>query len=506
LKTQTQHELHQQAIAKAERFVGQTLRGAKDDPHRLAYHVSPPVQWMNDPNGLIHYNGEYHLFYQYNPYSQQWGDIHWAHVKSSDLVRWERLPIALAPSESYDVNGCFSGSAVEHDGKLYLFYTANIFTTPVGIPDDLIQQQCVAVSEDGGMTFEKLPNNPVIPAPPAHIGQTNHFRDPKVWQHEGTWYMVLGAKKDGRGKVLVYTSQDLLTWEYRNVLTESDGTMGYMHECPDLFPLGGQDVLLISPEGVEAPRLSGYYVGQFDHDACQYAHGPFRKLDYGFDFYAPQTFLDAKGRRILFGWMPMDGKALGKDWAGSMTLPRELSLTEDGRLRMQPVEELQSLRGRHIASGELTVADGELRSVPGIEGECVELIVAFDLAKSDARELGLRVRSSADGSEYTAIRFDLAAKTLSFDRTRSGAGEAGVKSCTVEHLSGDGDTLTLRVFLDRSTVELFANEGDYVMSGFVFPKPDSRGIQLYAAGGAAVVRGMEFWELEDVSASLRASI
>jgi len=484
---------HRDALEKAEEAVERGVRTMPNDPHRPQAHAVPPVHWMNDPNGLIYYKGEYHLFYQFNPYGPAWGTIHWAHLKSKDLVHWERLPIALAPSETYDVDGCFSGSAVEHEGKLYLFYTANVFTTPVGIPDDLLQTQCVAVSEDG-VTFEKLPNNPIIEAPPEHIGQTNHFRDPKVWKHDDAWYMVLGAKKDGRGKVIAYKSKDLLHWEFFQVLTESDGTMGYMHECPDLFPLGGKDVLLLCPEGVQSTPLSGYYVGEFDYETGRYAHGPFFKLDYGFDFYAPQTFTDDRGRRLLFGWMPMDGKALGKHWAGSMTLPRELTLDGDNLLRVRPAAEVEALRGNRLAHGEYVVTDDRLHEFSGMEGDAYEMIVTYDLSRSTAFEFGLLLRASEDGREQTVLAYDAAAGEVTFDRTLSGAGKQGISAYRLRRDASN--TLELRVFLDRSTLELFVNDGEAAMTGFVFPAPDSRGVRHFAKGGAAAITRIDFWKLK----------
>lgn len=185
---------HRKAIEAAVHSVEKSLEIAPADPHRPAYHVSPSVNWMNDPNGLIFYKGEYHLFYQHNPFSPQWGNIHWAHCKSKDLIHWEQLPIALAPSEDYDKDGCFSGSAVEHEGKLYLFYTGNVFTTPTGLPDDLLQQQCVAVSEDG-VNFRKDSANPVIPAL-RHISvrpTISGTRRYGVMAGNGTWFWERGT-------------------------------------------------------------------------------------------------------------------------------------------------------------------------------------------------------------------------------------------------------------------------------------------------------------------------
>src|SRR5690606_18711606 len=171
----------------------------------------------------------------------------------------------------------------------------NIFTSEKDTPDDLLQQQCMAVSVDGGMTYVKFANNPIISAPPPHIGENNHFRDPKVWSHNGKWYMVLGTKKDGRGKVLLYRSTNLHEWTFISVLIESDNIMEHLFECPDFFSLNGQDILLFSTEGTQDYPKSGYYVGKLNYETGQYEHGSFQLLDYGYHFNAPQTLVDGSG-------------------------------------------------------------------------------------------------------------------------------------------------------------------------------------------------------------------
>lgn len=368
----------------------------------------------------------------------------------------------------------------------------------MGVPDDLLQQQCVAVSEDG-IYFEKSARNPVIPAPPPEVGQNNHFRDPKVWKHSERWHMLLGVRMNDTGKVVMYRSPNLVKWEFAGVLAESDGTMGYMHECPDLFSLGGKEVLLLSPEGaaaVDGERTSGYYVGQLDYDSMRYEHGPFHRLDYGFDFYAPQTLTDPHGRRILIGWMPMDGVALGKQWAGCMTIPRELALRSDtNRLLIRPAAEMKLLRSAPRSAGPFAVRNRELHTIPGIAGECIELVVEYDLAATDALEFGLHVRASADGAEKTVIAYHAQTGRVVFDRTDSGEGVGGIKECSITS-SGGNKTLTLNRFLDRSTLELFINDGEYVMSGYIFPAATSRGIEFFAAGGTAAVRRVQCWELD----------
>lgn len=485
---------HIEAIQQAEQFVNESLQHAVPDVHKPSYHASPRIHWMNDPNGLIQYRGEYHLYYQHNPYSEEWGNIHWAHKKSKDLIHWEELPIALAPSEWYDKDGCFSGSSIEHEGKLYVYYTSNVFTSPQGLPDDLLQQQCLAISEDGGISFTKYENNPIIEAPPAGIGQNNHFRDPKVWKHGDHWYMVLGTKKDDKGKVLLYRSHNLLEWEYVSVIAQSDGSMGYMYECPDLFRIGEYDILLISPEGVRDYPLSGYYVGKLDYETGTYTHGAFHVLDDGFHFYAPQTMEDHLGRRVLIGWMPMNGRKLGKSWSGAMTIPRVLTLDEHNeRLIIQPVEELIKLRTQHIQHKQLIVDSSLEQALPKLQGRRAELKVAYNLTESDAQEFGISILASDQREEETVIRYSVSSNELTLDCSKSYNGSDRVKSITLGQAS---DQLILHLLIDHSVVEIYVNEGERVLSCFVFPKESSNHFHLFTSSGKAVIDSLDFWELD----------
>lgn len=298
-------------------------------PERLKYHFEPRKGWMNDPNGLIEFGGRYHAFFQHNPYAPKWDRMHWGHAVSRDLIHWEEWEIALRPEEPYEnAGGCFSGSAIEKDGLLYLFYTS--------VSEQWGQTQSAAVSRDG-WHFDKLSENPLIRTYPAD--GSPEFRDPKVFRHGTGYGMVCGSGKDGVGKVLLYRSDDLRHWEYEGVLyeTRESGVL----ECPDLFPLGDRYVLMYSRIGKRADAVE-FVIGEFDgrrfraETRCVPESGP--------QFYAPQTFCDARGRRIMIGWMydwerPADA---GADYAGALTIPRMLSL-RDGRLCNYPVEEAQDL-------------------------------------------------------------------------------------------------------------------------------------------------------------------
>jgi len=483
--------IHKSAIKKAEQSIEQKYNDVAtiNDAHRPTFHATPKVNWMNDPNGLIYYNHAYHLFYQHNPFSTEWGNIHWAHMKSDNLITWNDLPIALAPSEDYDRDGCFSGSAIEHEGKLYLFYTSNIFTSPQGLPDDLLQQQCLAISEDGGITFEKYARNPIISSPPVDIGDNNHFRDPKVWKNNDTWYMVLGTKKNQRGKVLLYKSTNLVDWQYVSVLVESDGSMGHMFECPDIFSLGDVDVLLVSPEGIVDYPISGYYVGKLNYETGQFIHGEFKLLDYGQHFYAPQTFLDHKGRRIMIGWMPMKGKQLNKSWSGCMTFPRELSLNENQLLLIKPASELHELRDTSMSTGQIQL-DNEDKWL--YHGNSIELQLTVNLAYLSAQQFGIRFFSSDE--EEAIIGYDKANQQLYIDLSSIKASPYNKKYINLSDI--EYSALKLQLILDRSTIELFINDGQYVFSGLVFPQEKSLDISLFATNGTATIEQLNLYSLK----------
>jgi beta-fructofuranosidase len=487
----------QKQLNKAETAVEEKARQLQTD-YRLGYHIMAPANWINDPNGLVQYKGEYHVFYQHHPFDEHWGPMHWGHVKSKDLVHWEHLPIALAPGKTYDRDGCFSGSAVDDNGVLTLIYTGNIFIQRT--PEILDQCQCIATSTDG-IHFEKDPDNPVIDTFPEE--GSGHFRDPKVWKHEDHWYMVLGTRKEDTGKVVMYQSKNLKQWSYLGVLAESDGTEGYMWECPDFIELGGKHVLLFSPQGIEPQGehyqnlyQTGYITGDFSYETMEFSRGDFKELDHGHDFYAIQSFLDDKGRRIAIGWMdmwesPMPSKEHG--WAGALSLPRELTMTDDHHLLMHPVPELEQLREQRVDVSVSSVTNENKDT--GVRGDLLEIRVSFSLQDTTAEEFGLTVRCDEAGTEETVIGFEVHSKKLFIDRDRSGEGVKGIRKSKVE---ADSDTLSLHVYLDRSSVEVFGNGGRNVMTSRMYPKQTSLGVQLYAKNGSVKIEELEIWKLKDI--------
>ncbi|WP_265521340.1 glycoside hydrolase family 32 protein [Oerskovia flava] len=456
---------------------------------RPAYHLTPPTGWMNDPNGFVQYEGRYHLFYQFWPYGPEWGPMHWGHAVSDDLVRWEHLPTALAPSEEYDSGdgvpgyGCFSGSAlVDRDGRLVLMYTGHVDGRQPP------QTQNIAISTDG-VHFHKSAANPVIPAPPVDGGPD--FRDPTMAQIGDRTYAVIGSSAAGRGKALLFaTDGDLETWEYVGVAAESTGQEGTMWECPDLFPLADRFALVVSPMQGTLNTFPFIQIGDFQPDSGRFTSDRHYQLDGGIDFYAPQTLVDDTGRRILIGWMQQwfqRNVTAADGWSGAMSIPRELTL-DAGVLRQRPVTEIESLRGpaRHLGAHE--VGTQPLMSDTGASAE-----VRIVLGPSTAPVARIAVRASSDESEQTVYTVDRRAGRIVCDRSLSGAGDV-----TSSHVTFDParESLELRFFIDTCSVELFVDDGAAVMTNRIYPNPDSTGLTITAVGvGTLNVEDFTVWPL-----------
>ena len=422
-----------------------------NDRYRLGYHVSAPAGWINDPNGFCYYKGYYHIFYQYHPYSADWGPMHWGHARSKDLVHWESLPIALAPDTKADEDGCFSGSAIVKDDVLYLIYTGHHYYDD-GDPDHFWQNQNLAYSTDG-INFTKYENNPIIASAPED--NTHHFRDPKVWEKDGKYYMILGSQgKDGVGRAITYRSDDLKDWQYLGEIAKANGltTEGFMWECPDFFELAGKDILLLSPQGIEAQGQkylnlfqTGYFVGNFDYSTNTFEHGGFTELDHGHDFYATQTTLAPDGRRLVFGWMDMwesrfPEKADG--WAGALTLLRELEIKDD-QLYMRPVKEAVQLRTAEISAWNKQVTEKTLLCENEHQAE-----IDLTLTTDQAFELAF-----TDQDKQVKLTFDQATHT--FTLLNGDARYASIKP---------NSELKLQIFIDTSSLEIFINDGEAVFT------------------------------------------
>ncbi|MCM8711217.1 glycoside hydrolase family 32 protein [Clostridium sp. SYSU_GA19001] len=490
-------------LSKARDYVLQN-KDKVNNEYRLNYHVMAEIGWINDPNGFVYYNGEYHLFYQYYPYDSAWGPMHWGHVKSKDLVKWECLPVALAPDMYYDADGCFSGSAIEKDGKLYLMYTGH--TNPdVDNPENIRQIQNIAVSEDG-IEFKKVKHNPVISTrdlPENALPQD--FRDPKVFKRGEEYYVVIGSRhQEGDGQLLLYKSKDLLNWAYVGVLARSENNIGKMWECPDLFQMGEHDVLVISPQFLERDGdkycnlySSVYILGNCDFKNCKFDFNTIDEIDSGFDFYAPQTLVDNKGRRILIAWMQMWERNVpthdkGHKWAGAMTLPRELKIFK-GKLYQYPVEEMKNYRANHV-SYKAVIVKGTL-ALEKIEGQSIELELEIDSLK--ANKFGLKVLK--DEENQTVMYYDRQEGKFIFDRSNSGEILRGSESEDIKDVrrvkvSLLENKLKLRIFIDRISVEVFIQEGERVITSTVYPKSTAKAIEFFS-DEKILIKTLNKWDI-----------
>ena len=466
------------------------------------FHLTGGIGWINDPNGFAPYKGEYHLFFQYYPYNTKWGPMHWGHVKTKDFIRWERLPAALAPDTDYDRDGCFSGSSVElPDGRQLLMYTGvrNIRRRNGKI--DSFQTQCVAIGD--GTDYEKLESNPVIGAGLLPEGGSEHdFRDPKIWREGDMFYAVIGNRcADGSGTILLYQSKDALNWEYVSILAACHNQYGRMWECPDFFPLDGKHVLLVSPQEMAAIGLEFHpgnanvcLIGKYDRKAHHLNREYVQAIDYGLDFYAPQTLLTEDGRRVMIAWMQNweTSSSILQElrFMGQMTLPRELSV-RNGRLFQNPVRELESCRGVKIDYHNVLI-NGEA-SLRGISGRCMDMTVTVRPGNDRNIYKWFRLYVAKDGENFTMIRYRPDIGTLKVDRTHSGFPHDIVNIREFPVRQKDGE-IKIRVVMDRYSMELFVNDGEQAASFVLYTPQDANAVSFSSDGSVLV--DVEKYDLE----------
>ena len=494
------------------------------EPHRPQFHFTPEKMWMNDPNGMVYYEGEYHLFYQHYPDSTVWGPMHWGHAVSRDLVHWEHLPIALYPDS---LGMIFSGSAVVdwnntsglgENGKPPL---VAIFThhqpdlEQAGRQD--FQYQSIAYSNDRGRTWTKYAGNPVIP----NTEKIRDFRDPKVIWHEGSqqWIMVFAAQNH----VKLWASPDLKSWTHLSDFGREWGSHGGVWECPDLFPMqvgnSGETkwvlLLSINPGGPNGGSATQYFVGDFDGKkfALDPTFAPSVNgekavwLDYGRDNYAGVTWSDVPaedGRRLFMGWMSNWDYANvvpTKAWRSAMTLPRQLKLKNTAaglRLLSQPVKELEVLRGAaYSREGQTINGESDLGSQLGFSPSQMEVLLEVELPEGAQTGFGIAL-SNPKGEEYR-IGYDAAQNEFYSDRTKAGAAGFSEKFAAKRHIAprtSTGNPLRLHLFFDVASCELFADDGEVVMTDIFFPAENFSEVKLYSEGGEVKVSEMKVYPLK----------
>jgi|HubBroStandDraft_4_1064222.scaffolds.fasta_scaffold56007_2 beta-fructofuranosidase len=453
------------------------------DPRRPQYHLLPAANWMNDPNGPIYWRGEYHMFYQYNPNGPVWGDMHWGHAVSPDMVHWRHLPVALAPTPGGpDAAGCFSGTALADGDQVAFLYTGvvsapeNEATIRDGV-HSLKESQCLAFGTGNDLSHWTKASSAVIPAPPPGLDVTG-FRDPAPWRQGDTWYMAVGSGiRDKGGAVLLYRSADLHHWEYLHLLAQGSGTgkqtanpvdSGDMWECPDFFPLGEKHVLIHSTGG-----RAYWQSGVFDSEALVFHPERGGVLDYG-SFYAPKTQVDKNQQRILWGWITEarpESEYRPAGWAGMMSLPRVLTLDANHDLQIQVAPEIEKLRGRERRLRLTGNEENDRRQLAKmqIENGCGEIVCSF--------------RRGTDPLEFSLVSADSTGKpwlTCRFDPSR--ANEILIDDHLVPLGIGESPETELRFFIDGSGIESFANRHGALTKRFYYPGPSAPAIGVQVTG------------------------
>lgn len=440
------------------------------DAWRLDYHTMAPIGWINDPNGLCEFKGEYHLFYQYSPIEAEGGLKYWGHYTTKDFIKWKREDIALFPDSIYDCHGVYSGSTLVDEDKMFIYYTGNV--KHEGSYDYINsgrEQNTIMVTSEDGFNFsskEILLKNSDYPS-----NMSNHVRDPKVWREGNEYYMVLGARDvNSEGEVLVYNSKDRVNWRFINTIKTKE-KFGYMWECPDLMKLGDKTLLMISPQGLEQEGIlynnvyqTGYMFLEGDFKA-QYNLSEFTEIDRGFDFYAPQSFEDSKGRRIMIGWMglpdiPYTNPTIKKGWQHALTMPRELK-NINGKVHQLPLVELEKLREEE---SEFEVCTGKTVQC---NTRSFETIIDFK-EKVDSLSLSLRKDVSL---QYKDRIFSLSLGESGYGRDK--------RSVAIENIDN------IRIFSDNSSLEIFLNNGEEVFTTRVYDGENDTALKIDSCNAKA---------------------
>lgn len=470
-------------LDKARKYVKAAGKEKKQEADPV-YHMKAPTGWINDPNGFSFYQGEYHLFYQYHPYSSKWGPMHWGHARTRNFVQWEDLPVALAPDCEYDCEGCFSGSAIWDGDSHILAYTSVHIEKNDNQVQKVYQTQSIAVGD--GIDYHKLENNPVISGDllPENSSREN-FRDPRLWKENDEYYMIIGNKsEDGKGQIVKFSSRNLRDWKYEGILFQASKKIGCMWECPDYFGLQDSRILILSPQDMQADGLeyhcgngSIYFVGQ--EAGGRFFEESMGSLDYGIDFYAPQTVLTEDGRRILIAWMQSwDANVYPPEfeWCGMMTFPRELFL-ENRTIRQLPAREIEAFWDKETRHEDILV-DGTV-NIPDIRGRVLDL--TFRIKDIDCSVLEIRLAKK--GNHYISVEYDTARGILTFDRKFSYCLRDVVNERKL-YLEPRNGMITMRILLDFYSVEIFLNDGEKALTSVFFMEEENDEVEFLSYGGS----------------------
>ena len=490
------------------------------DLHRPGYHYLPPDGQMQDIDGGLYWRGAYHMLYLRHPdFFGQSRPAHWAHASTRDLVHWVDHPYALRPDPgTYDEHGVWSGGAIDVGGVATVVYTGKPHNaTYEDAPKSRPEVQCIATSTDDDLeTWIKHPANPVVPDPPPGLDITA-FRDPHVWREDDGWRMLVGSGIRGSGgTVLLYRSKDFVQWEYLGqMFTDSTAQTGWAWEVPDFFPLEDKWVLTLMPIMRDGEAGSIYYIGEYD--GSKFIPEKSGLLDSGWTYRAPESFWAPDGRRLMYAWLfedrSLDARAR-VGWSGTTSVPRTLELSDDGDLLTTPVSELEKLRGDHDHVERLSLGPNQDSWRSEVQG--TQLEIAAEIGRGSADAIQLSVLCASDRSEVTIVRYDWNTRELTLDTTRSSlnccdsVGRAKEVLGVGRHrgLAGslteppfslkEGENLSIRVFVDRSIVEVFANERSCFTIRVYPTRQDSTGVSLSAEGGNLVLISADIWALSSI--------
>ncbi len=481
------------------------------DRHRPQFHLTAPEHWMNEPHAPLYFKGQYHLFYQHNPIGPYWGNIHWGHAVSKDLVQWRDLPVALSPGKSdRDPDGCWSGSAViDDDGIPMLFYTAGDHSQS---PDQIIASARSMFQEDGDndLTAWKKTVEPVVVQQEGQ-GWFGNFRDPFLWRDQETWYMLVGTGILGEGgTAMLYTSEDLRSWTYRSYLYTGDYAKfpksGRMWELPVFLKIGQSDqgidkyILIVNPWFGEPSeyynKFMYYWIGTFDKEIYRFIpddETP-QTFVFGEHYTGPSGFFDEQGRAIIFSLIQdfrTDNQQYHAGWAHNAGLPIELKLDSDNKLSVAPIEELKALRKSKLVSlSDMTMEEANV-PLRLIKENMLEIIV--ELQPESAEKYGIKLRCTPDGAEETLIYYDRIIHEFNVDKTKSSL-DPEVRKGIQGGIVNLGESLKLHIYLDHSVIEAFANKQKFLATKVYPTRDDALGIQIWGDGNSNV-KSMEIWSM-----------
>lgn len=485
------------AVCCKEMKLSDTFDTGNREKFRPTYHFSPLYGWMNDPNGMVYKDGEYHLFYQHNPYGSKWGNMHWGHAISKDLINWEHRPDAITPDA---LGTIFSGSAVVDTDNTAGFGAGAIVAIYTQNSDR--QVQSIAYSTDNGRSFTKYENNPVL------TSDARDFRDPKVFWHKETqrWIMLLAVGQE----MQIFSSSNLKDWAFESSFGEGQGAHGGVWECPDLFelPVDGTNekkwVLLcnLNPGGPFGGSATQYFVGTFNgKEFVNESPSKTKWMDWGKDHYATVTWSDAPdNRRIAIAWMSnwqYANDVPTSQYRSPNSVPRDLSLfTVDGETYLQSAPSPELLKLRDISKKRSFKVNGTRTIKDMIAGNEGAYEIELTIENQHADLIGFRLYN--DKGEEVDMQYDMKEKKFSMDRRKSG--EVGFNEnfpmLTWTTIESGKDELKLRLFVDKSSVEAFGDGGRFVMTNQVFPSEPYTHIDFYSKGGAYKVDSFVIYKLK----------